>query len=223
MAAVEKSVPPSLRAEIEGNAQGLEPLRRPLDDPSWREVAGTSFEALSRPDWAVLERQESVWYDGRHARDMLALLRSQKDATAYGFAMNNYGHSLQTATRALRDGADEEQVIVALFHDIGQTLAPHNHGELGATLLRPFVSAEHHWLIKHHTLFQRYHRINRPGSDRTAREAFRGHPAFEATALFCERWDQPAFDPDYPTLPLEAFEPLVHRFLAREPNFTDPL
>jgi predicted HD phosphohydrolase len=154
---------------------------------------------------------------------MIRLLQSQRDETVYGFAVNNYGHSLQTATRALREDADEEQVVVALLHDIGQTLAPHNHGEFGATLLRPWISAEHHWLIRHHTLFQRYHRINHPTSERDAREAYRGHPAFEATAIFCERWDQPAFDPDYPTLPLAAFEPLVRRFLAREPHFTDPL
>lgn len=222
MAAVEQRRV-SLRDEIEARASGFEDIRARLDDPSWLLHEGTSFEALSRADWEIHERQENIWYEGRHARDMLALLRSQKDETVYGFAVNNYGHSLQTATRALRDGADEEQVVVALLHDLGQTLAPHNHGELGATLLRPFISAEHHWLIKHHTLFQSHHRINHPSSDRTAREAFRGHPAFEATAMFCERWDQPAFDPDYPTLPLEAFEPLVHRFLAKEPSFTDAM
>ncbi|MGH6717803.1 MAG: HD domain-containing protein [Alphaproteobacteria bacterium] len=222
MAAVGKSTPP-LRDEIEGRARGREDVRARSENPAWVVHEGTSFEALSRADWAIHERQERLWYEGRHTAEMLALLRHQKDETTYGFAVNNYGHSLQTATRALRDGADEETVIVALFHDIGQTLAPHNHGALGATLLRPFVSPESHWLIEHHPVFQLYHRINHPNSDRLERDRYRGHPAFEATARFCERWDQPSFDPNYPTLPLAAFEPLVHRFFAREPRFTDPM
>jgi predicted HD phosphohydrolase len=220
MAALEKR-PVSLREEIEARASQPADIRARLEDPSWVLHAGTSFEALSPADWAVHERQENLWYEGRHADELLKLLASQQDETVYGYAVNNYGHSLQTATRALRDGADEEQVFVALFHDIGQTLAPHNHGEAAATLLRAWVTPEHHWLLKMHPVFQRYHRINHPTSDRHSREAFRGHPAFEATALFCERWDQPAFDPAYPTLPLDAFEPLVRRFLAREPRFTE--
>ena len=220
MAAAEKR-PASLRDEIEGAADGFEDVRARLDDPSWVSLPGTSFEALGAEDWVIHDRQEEIWYRGRHAHEMLELLRGQKDDTVYGAAVNNYGHSLQTATRALRDGGDEEQVIVALFHDIGQTLAPHNHGELAATMLRAWVSLEHHLLLKMHPVFQRYHRIHHPTSDRHSREAFRGHPAFEATARFCERWDQPAFDPAYPTLPLAAFEPLVHRFFAREPRFTE--
>ena len=221
MAAVEKGRA-GLREEIEALAPRAEDIRAKLDDPTWSLFEGTSFEALSREDWAVHARQETLWYEGRHTEALLALLRLQKDETVYGFAVNNYGHSLQAATRALRDGANEEQVVVALFHDIAQTLAPHNHGEAAAALLRPFVSAESHWLIEHHPIFKRTHRINHPTSDRLERERYRGHPAFEATARFSECWDQPAFDPAYPTLPLEAFEPLVRRFFAHEPNVTDP-
>src|SRR5262249_40729252 len=59
-----------------------------------------------------------------------------------GFAVDRMEHSLQSATLAHRDGMDEEYVVCALLHDIGDTLASHNHAELGATVLRPFVSEE---------------------------------------------------------------------------------
>jgi predicted HD phosphohydrolase len=200
-----------------------EDLRRPLADPTWSWVEATSFETTTRAEWLTLERQGDIWYRDLHTREMLAMLEAQRGETTDGHRMNNYGHSLQTATRALRDGADEEMVMVALFHDLGQNIAPNDHGEFAATVLRPFVGPENHWLVKRHTIFQRYHRLEHPTSDRLAREAFRGHPAFERTALFCERWDQPAFDPDYPTLPLAAFEPIAYRFFARPPRFTDPM
>ncbi|MSP81695.1 MAG: phosphohydrolase [Alphaproteobacteria bacterium] len=215
--------PTPLQRELEPWSDAREDLHRPLADPAWAWVAGTSMETTTAAEWGILERQGDLWFRDRPSREMLAMLEAQKDETAYGHGMNNYGHSLQTATRAWRDGADEEDVVVALLHDLGQNIAPNNHGEFGAVVLRPFVSPVNHWLVKHHTVFQRYHRLEHPTSERDTREQYRGHPAFEATVRFCERWDQPAFDPDYPTLPLAAFEPIVHRFFARPPSFTDPM
>jgi predicted HD phosphohydrolase len=212
-----------LQRELEPWSDQREELRRPLADPAWVWIEGTSFENTTRDEWLTLGRQGDIWFRGLHTREMLAMLKAQKDETTYGHKMNNYGHSLQTATRALRDGADEEDVVVALLHDLGQNIAPNNHGEFAATALRPFVSPINHWLVKHHTIFQRHHRPDHPAWVLDERETYRGHPAFEATARFCERWDQPAFDPDYPTLPLEAFEPVVHRFFAKPPHFTDPM
>ena len=108
--------------------------------------------------------------------------------------------------------------MVALLHDIGDSIAPDNHSALAAAVLRPFVSEENHWLVKHHGVFQGYYFWHHIGGDRDARERYRGHPCFEMTANFCERWDQRAFDPDYETLPLEAFEPAVRRLFAKEPR-----
>jgi len=223
MAAVEKPSRTALQDELAPWFARPADVEARLDDPSWHHVSGTSFESLTKEDWGLLETRGNPWYEGRHVTEMLAMLSATKDATSYGWHTNNYGHSLQTATRALNDGADEEMVVVALLHDIGQTIAPNNHGEMAATLLRPFVSPVNHWLLKHHTIFQRYHRLAHPTSNRMEREKWRGHPAFETTALFCERWDQPSMDPNYPTLPLEAFEPVVRRVLGREPHFTDPM
>jgi len=134
-----------------------------------------------------------------------------------GYKIDRFQHSLQTATRAQRDGANEEMVVGALLHDIGDTIAPENHSELGASVMQPYISAETHWIIKHHGLFQGYYYFHHCGGDRNARDRYRGHPMFEPTAGFCEKWDQNSFDPDYDTLPFEAFEPALRRIFARAP------
>jgi predicted HD phosphohydrolase len=134
-----------------------------------------------------------------------------------GYQIDRYQHSLQTATRAMREGADEETIVVALLHDIGDILAPWNHSDLAAAILQPYISADNHWLVQHHGIFQGYYFWHHSGGDRFARERYRGHPMFERTAEFCERWDQMSFDPNYDTLPLEAFEPMVRRLFARPP------
>ena len=132
-----------------------------------------------------------------------------------GFAVDRFEHSLQSASLAHRDGMDEEYVVCALLHDIGDTLASSNHAELAATILKPFVSEENWWMLQHHGIFQGYYFFHHIGLDRNMREQFRGHPCFERTAMFCARHDQNAFDPDYDTMPLETFVPMVQRLMAR--------
>jgi predicted HD phosphohydrolase len=126
-------------------------------------------------------------------------------------------HSLQTATRAHRDGKDEEYVVAALLHDIGDLLATANHSEYAASILKPYVRPYTHWMIRQHGLFQGYYYFHHFGTDRNARDKHRGHPAFEMCVEFCDKYDQLSFDPDYDTMPLEAFEPMVRRLFAREP------
>lgn len=126
-------------------------------------------------------------------------------------------HSLQTATRAHRDGQDEEYVVAALLHDLGDLLASSNHSEYAASILKPYVRPNICWTVRQHGLFQGYYYFHHFGLDRNAREQYRGHPAFQMCVDFCGKYDQQAFDPDYDTMPLAAFEPMVHRLFAREP------
>ena len=153
------------------------------------------------------------------ADNVLGLLKDLKGHTG-GFKVDRYEHSLQVATRAYRDGADEEMLCVALLHDIGDMHAPGNHAGFAAAVLKPYVSEGSHWLVQHHGFFQGYYYFHYRGGDRNARDRHRGHPMFEKTVEFCERWDQKAFDPDYDTMPLEAFEPTVRRLFAKP---IDPL
>ena len=135
-----------------------------------------------------------------------------------GFAVDRFEHSLQTATRAFKDGKDEEYVVCALLHDIGDLLGTFNHAELGAVILKPFISEQNHFMLQNHGIFQGYYFFHHIGLDRDAREQFRGHKHFEYTAQFCHLYDQAAFDPNYESMPLEAFEPMVRKVMERPRN-----
>lgn len=124
-------------------------------------------------------------------------------------------HSLQAATRALRDGRDEEYVVMALLHDIGETLGPLNHGEVIAAIMKPFLSEANYWTLEHHPLFQTYYYGSHVGIDPNGRDIYRDSPYFDRTAEFCSLYDEVSFDPDYPNEPLETFVPMVHRVLSK--------
>ncbi len=127
-------------------------------------------------------------------------------------------HSLQAATRAHRAGEDDEMVVAALVHDIGDVLGPANHSEVAAAVLRPYVSERVYWIVKHHGLFQGYYYNHYYGRDRDARDRHLGHEWYDDTVRFCADYDQVAFDPAYESEPLEFFEPMVRRILA-EPTY----
>ena len=144
---------------------------------------------------------------------LLELLKAMK-GDKLGYQVDRYTHSLQSATRAESDGADEETVVCALLHDLGDVIAPDNHSEVIASILRPYISEKNHWVLKHHGLFQGYYYFHHIGGDRNARERYKDHPFYQDCVDFCEKWDQTSFDPDYPALPLEYFEPMVRKVLT---------
>ena len=178
-------------------------------------VSFTSMSEGTRADYELLERLETQFAAQTPDR-ILEHLRALAGSLA-GYRVDRLEHSLQTATRAHRDGADEEMVVAALLHDIGDILSPHNHSELAAAVLRPYVSERTYWVVRQHGLFQSYYYAHHFGGDRHARDRYRDHPWYQAAVDFCHRWDQPSFDPEYPTLPLEYFEPMVRRIFARAP------
>lgn len=166
----------------------------------------------TREEYEFLESNEQA-YIAKLPDRILAALRRLEDSIG-GYKVTRLGHSLQSATRAHRAGESEEMVIAALLHDIGDDLAPHSHSELAAAVLRPYVSDKTYWMIKHHGLFQMYYYAHHLGGDRHARDRFKDHPWYEDTVAFCENYDQNCFDPDYDTLPLEFFEPMLRRVMA---------
>lgn len=172
----------------------------------------TSMEQSTAEDWRAIGENYVDFARGLPDR-VLAHLRLL-DGDYGGFRVDRLQHSLQTATLAHRGGEDEEYVVCALLHDMGDTLGSFNHAEVAAAILKPFVSPENHWMVEKHGIFQGYYFFHHLGLDRNMREQFRGHPCFERTALFCEQYDGPAFDPKLETMPLEAFEPIVRRVFA---------
>jgi predicted HD phosphohydrolase len=181
------------------------------DSPAQR-AAFTSMEESTAEDWMAIGAEFLTFSHKLPDRilDHLRLL----DGDYGGFAVDRLTHSLQTATRAHRDGRDDEYVVCALLHDIGDTLGSFNHADIAAAILRPFVSEANHWTVEKHGIFQGYYFFHHLGMDRNLREQSRGHPHFERTAEFCAKYDGPAFDPNGETLPLAFFEPLVRAVCA---------
>ena len=179
------------------------------------DIGKAKFHAMtegSATDWMAIAAASAPFARALPNR-LLEALRSLEDDTG-GFAVSRLEHSLQTATRAHRDGRDEEYVVCALVHDVGDLLAPANHAEIGAVIMRPYVGEANHWMMDKHGIFQGYYFFHYLGLDRDMREQFRGHPHFEYTAQFCHLYDQSSFDPDYESMPLESFEPMLRRVVA---------
>jgi predicted HD phosphohydrolase len=184
------------------------------DQPQGKDRA--TFRAMTegtQDDWAVIAAHFGPFAAQLPDR-VLAHLRLL-DGDFGGFPIDRLQHSLQTATRAHRDGREEAYVVMALLHDIGDTLGSYNHPDIAAAIIAPFVSEEIHWICKHHGIFQGYYFFHHLGMDRDMREEYRDHPWFDACAEFCEKYDQAAFDPDYDSEPLSFFEPMVRRVMAR--------
>ncbi|MBU1376796.1 MAG: HD domain-containing protein [Alphaproteobacteria bacterium] len=171
----------------------------------------TSMTEGTLEDWQAIGRA-SLAHRGQHVDRILShfmLLHNDYG----GFNVDRLEHSLQTATRAHRAGHDEEYVVCALLHDIGDILLPASHAELGAAILKPYISEQNHWMLEKHGIFQGYYFFHHLGLDRDMREEWRGHEWFEYTAQFCHLYDQNSFEPGYDTMPLEAFVPMMRRVM----------
>jgi predicted HD phosphohydrolase len=179
-------------------------------------VSFRQMEHGTREDYLLLDESEKQYALGLGTRVLEAL--HKLDHSLQGYPVSRLGHSLQAATRAHRSGADEELVVAALIHDMGDELAPYNHAEIAAGVIRPYVRPEVTWIVEQHGLFQTYYYGHHFGGDRHARERLRDHPWYPACVRFCAEWDQCSFDPDYPSESLPFFEPMLRRIFARPPH-----
>lgn len=176
----------------------------------------TRMDASTADDWKMIVSHFAPFAKALPDR-ILTHLRIL-DGDFGGFPVDRLTHSLQTATLAQRDGRDEEYVVCALLHDIGDTLGTYNHADIGAAILKPFVSEANHWMLAHHGIFQGYYFFHHLGMNRDMREDFRDSPWFARTEEFCAKYDGPAFDEKAETLPLAFFEPMLRRVLAQPKN-----
>ena len=178
--------------------------------------ARAKFNAMTegtREDWMIIGKASNEFSLGLPDRVLTHLKMLAGDCG--GFAVDRLEHSLQTATRAFRADKDEEYVVCALLHDMGDILGPKNHADIAAAILKPFVSEQNHWMVENHAIFQGYYFFEHFGLDKNMRDQFKGHPAYEYTAQFCHLYDQPAFDGAYESMPLDAFIPMMHRVMDR--------
>ena len=168
-------------------------------------------------EYAYLDVLEDQYKLGLADRLLLALAKLENSMA--GYKISRLEHSLQSATRAHRAGESEQLVVAALLHDIGDELATYSHSEMAAAILRPFVSEEIYWVVKHHGIFQMYYYAHHCGGDRDIRDQFKDHPFYETSVRFCHEYDQNCFDPDYDSESLEFFRPMVERVTAQPVAF----
>ena len=179
------------------------------------QVKFTQMKDGDKEDYDFLTAHETEYTKGTADRLLNALV--DLDESLSGYQVTRLGHSVQSATRAWRDGADDDWVVSALLHDIGDIYAPYNHDEYAATILRPFVREQCTWVVEKHGDFQMIYYGHHVGGNPHKRDAYKGHPYFEDCAAFCERWDQASFDPNYDSKPIEFFTDMVRSVFARKP------
>lgn len=172
----------------------------------------SSFEESTAEDWALIVPQDDLVQS--EVPDRVMALLEALGVDHGGYPVTRLEHSLQTATRAERDGRDEEYLLCAVLHDVGDVLGPFDHAAIAAGILRPFVSEANHWMVQHHAVFQGAYYWHHIGLDRDAKLRYRGSPYYEYTEEFCAKYDQVSFDEDYRSAPLEHFEPLIREKLV---------
>ena len=190
----------------------------PLAHAEWTYVRKPSLEQYTAQDWSVWSAQRPHFDREQKVKQILRMLSCQQDDPGFIYTINNYYHCLQTATRMLRAGLSEEDVVVGLLHDVGFTTCNETHGEFAAALLRPYISARNLWMLERHMVFQQFHCHNLPGCARRERDRWRDHPYFGWAAEFVARYDQNSISYEEEILPLAAFERLVRNVFDRPPN-----
>jgi len=169
----------------------------------------------TKEDYLLLSKHEKKFIE--NTADRIIKFMSGLTKTLEGYKINRLEHSLQSATRALNDKANDEMIVAALLHDIGDELSPLNHSEYAAAVLKPYVSEKTHWIVEKHGEFQMYYYAHHLGGNRNQREKYKEHKYYKDTVDFCENWDQKSFDPNYKSLSLKDFEPYVKKIFSRNP------
>lgn len=171
-----------------------------------------SFTESTKEDWQIIATEQAKFMAALPDRILQHLTLLTDDYG--GFPIDRLQHCLQTAELAASAGEDEEYVVCALLHDIGDTLGCYNHADVAAAILEPFVTPANHWMIKHHAIFQGYNFFHHIGLDRNLRDQYKSSEYYEYTERFVAKYDNVAFDADKPTISLKEFEPMVRRVFA---------
>ena len=177
----------------------------------------TEMKAGTKEEYLLLDKYEKSYING--TADRILNFMKGLTGTLEGYKITRLEHSLQTATRAFKDKASEEMVVAALLHDIGDELAPLNHSEYAAAVLKPYVSKKTHWIIEKHGEFQMYYYAHYLEKNKNQRDKYKDHKYYQDTIDFCEKYDQCSFDPDYKSMTLDDFKPLVKKIFAKEPYY----
>lgn len=173
----------------------------------------TRMQDGTAEDWAVIGAAHKEHFSKTPAH-LMDMLRSLESVTV-GFACDQLQHSLMTGTLARRDGGSEEEVAIALLHDVGKAVNIPNHGAIAAELIRPYVSEDAYHVIYNHQAFQGKYYYAFAGANPNMRDSFSNEPWYELAVKLVDHWDAPAFDPEFEVDSLESFEPLLEKIFAQ--------
>ena len=171
------------------------------------------MDVSTREQWMTIV-DETISAQPRVGLNLLAMVRGLSDITD-GFSVDQLQHALQTATRAERDGADEEVIVASLLHDVGKLISVPNHPHIAAEILKPYVRHDVYCMVKYHQDFQGRYYYEHLGMDPNLRVLHEGQSWYELAERFADQWDQKSFAPSFTSEPLEHFEPLVLRVFAQ--------
>ena len=180
-----------------------------------KKVSFTEMKHGTKEDYALLDKHEKEYE--RKTADRILNYLSKLDSTLEGYKVSRLEHSLQSATRAFKNGESEEMIVATLLHDIGDELAPMNHSEYAAAILKPYVSERTHWIIEKHGEFQMFYYAHHLGGDKNKRDKYKNHKYYQDCVDFCEKYDQISFDPNYESYSLDFFKPIVKKIFERKP------
>ena len=180
-----------------------------------KKVKFTQMKDGTKEDYLLLDKHEKEFI--KKTPDRILKYLSGLTSTLEGYQVSRLEHSLQSATRALQDKAKEEMIVATLLHDIGDELAPLNHAEYAAAVIKPYVSEKTHWIVEKHGEFQMYYYAHHLDGNRNQRDKYKEHKYYQDTVNFCENWDQKSFDPNFKSLTLKDFEPYIKKIFNRTP------
>ena len=178
-------------------------------------VKFTEMKNGTKEDYLFLDKHEKDF--ASKTADRILKFMSGLTETLEGYQVSRLEHSLQSATRAYKNGESKEMIVAALIHDIGDELAPMNHSEYAAAILKPYVTEKTHWIVEKHGEFQMYYYAHHLGRDKHKRDKYKDHKYYQDTIDFCEKYDQNSFDPNYKSFSLEFFKPMVKEVFSRKP------
>lgn len=178
-------------------------------------VGFTAMKNGSVNDFEIIAANDECTAQELPDRLVTHLKEMAKDDGAY--QISRLEHVLQCATRALLDNADDDWIVAALLHDIGDVLAPYTHGQVAGEIIRPFVREEVAWVVSHHGTFQMFYNVSLSESLRNSRDKFKNNPYYQSAVDFCENWDQCSFDPEFESKSLDFFIPIIKNVFSRVP------
>jgi predicted HD phosphohydrolase len=175
------------------------------------------MDVSTREQWTEIF-EKTMEAQPRVARQILSMVKGLSEITD-GFSVDQMQHALQTATRAERDGADEEVIVASLLHDVGKLISVLNHPKIAAEILKPYVRHDVYCMVAYHQDFQGRYYYEHLGMSTTLREKYVDEPWYELAEQFADKWDQKAFDPDYQSESFEHFEPMVVNVFSEAKSF----